>query len=65
MSRYSDMTPAQVADALHEYQLWRKGAGKYDWNPDFDMKGPEPMPYTPKELTAIEDRAIEILRGLV
>lgn len=44
---------AEVAERLKTYQMWRRGKPPYD--------GVRCQPYSPKELGAIIDRAIELL----
>lgn len=54
--------PISVAEALKEYQLYRKGKGKYKWHEAPERN--EPMPFTCEELTKIEDAAIKFLSRL-
>lgn len=54
MDAISKATPAQIADMLKTYQTWRMELPPYD--------GANCQPYSPKELNAIIDRAIELLK---
>lgn len=56
--------PNSVADALAEYQLWRRGQGKYGENEVTAEYVHVPCPFDPKELGEIEDAAIAFLRGI-
>jgi len=55
-------SPKEVARLLQEYQDWRKGVGKYAWNPDPEKN--ESIPFTPQQLTQIEEAAIDFLSKL-
>ena len=52
-----EMSPAEVAKALAEYNKWRRGDLPYKSGMD-----PRRMPYSTKEFGAIVDRAVEILK---
>lgn len=58
------MTPIEVAEALEEHQRWRRGEGKYDWDPQDPKSVHAPMPFNPKELGEIEDQAIKYLKSI-
>lgn len=51
------MSAAEIAKQLVEYQAWRRGESPYDYG-----LVPHPHPFTPYELGAIIDRAVEILK---
>ena len=52
-----EATPMQIAGCLKEYQAWRRGESPYDYG-----LVPLPQPFEPRELGAIVDRAIELLK---
>lgn len=52
------MSAAEVAEQLQEYQKYRRGEPPYDYGIT-----PHRQPFTPYELGAIIDRAVEILKG--
>ena len=49
------MTPKETYEVLREFNLWRRGEGKYE---GFYQK----FPYTPKEIGIALDVAIEKLK---
>lgn len=49
------MPAAEVAEALVEYQKYRRGESPYQY-------GTDNMPFTPRELGDIINRAIELLK---
>lgn len=51
------MSAAKVAAQLQEYQKYRRGEPPYDYGIT-----PHRQPFTPRELGAIIDRAVEILK---
>lgn len=55
-------SPSAVADLLATYQRWRRGEGEFEWGED-PAKNREP-PFTPSELSAIENAAVGFLRRL-
>lgn len=50
------MSAAKCANALAEHNKWRRGEGKY-------AKACSPSPHEPHELSAIIERAVELLKG--
>lgn len=53
------LSPRFVAECMMEYQSWRRGMGRYEFN--MDPKKNAPMPFCPKALGIIEDAAIQFL----
>lgn len=51
------MSAAEVAEALVEYNKWRRGDSPYKYGMD-----PRRMPFSTKQFGAIIDRAVEILK---
>lgn len=51
------MSAKEIAKHLVEYQKWRRGESPYDYG-----LVPKEHPFTPYELSAIIDRAVEILK---
>lgn len=51
------MSAAEVAKHLAEYQKYRRGESPYNYG-----LIPHPHPFTPYELGAIIDRAVELLK---
>jgi hypothetical protein len=51
------MSAAKVAKQLQEYQKYRRGEPPYDYGIT-----PHRQPFTPYELGAIIDRAVELLK---
>lgn len=54
----TSMSAADVAEQLQEYQKYRHGESPYDYGIT-----PHRQPFSAKELGAIIDRAIELLKG--
>ena len=48
------MSAAEIARQLQEHQKWRRGKPPYEY-------GGYNMPFSPRELGAIIDRAVELL----
>ena len=58
LDEIKEMSAAEVAKHLVEYQKWRRGEPPYNY-------GLTPKhPFTPYELGAIIDRAVKILKGV-
>jgi hypothetical protein len=57
LEQIKTMSSAEVAKQLVEYQKYRRGEPPYDYGVT-----PHRQPFTPKELGAIIDRAVEILK---
>lgn len=55
--------PKRVAWYLHEFQMWRRGKGKYEWNEDPNVRNAV-LPMTAKELGVVIDIAIKMLKGM-
>ena len=51
--------PKFVAECLVEYQAWRRGKGRYEY--DVVPKKNAPMPFCPLAIGIIEDAAIQFL----
>ena len=55
------MTPKEAYEVLREFNLWRRGEGKYAFSETPSEN--EPLPYTPKEISVALDVAIDTLEG--
>lgn len=55
------MTLKEAYEALREFQMWRRGEGRYRIQCD-DSLHLEPLPYSPKEVGIALDVAIETLK---
>jgi len=55
------MNKAKAIEILKEYNMWRKGAGKYAWNDDPSKNAN--FPYKGNELSEAIDYAIAFMRG--
>lgn len=53
------MTKKEAYEVLREFQMWRRGEGKYEWRETPSEN--EPLPYSPKTVGAALDVAIETL----
>lgn len=55
------MTPKEAYEVLREFQMWRRGEGKYriQWDGSLHL---EPLPYSPKEVGIALDVAIKTLK---
>lgn len=53
--------PKFVAECLREYQMWRKGKGKYGYDGDPEEYVPVQPPFCAEALSIVEDAAIEII----
>lgn len=51
------MTIEEAYEVLREFQMWRRGEGKYKWS-----KIPKGLPYSAKEVGVALDVAIETLK---
>lgn len=54
------MTKEEALEVLREFNLWRRGEGKYKWSETPSEN--EPLPYTPKEVGKALDVAIAVLK---
>ena len=55
------MTPKEAYEVLREFQMWRRGEGKYKWIPIVPSASPT-LPYSPTEVGKALDVAITMLK---
>lgn len=55
------MTKEEAYKILCEFNLWRRGKGKYKWIPTVPSANPT-FPYSPKEVGEALDVAIAVLK---
>jgi len=53
--------PRFVVECLRKYQRWRKGTGEYSFGGDPDSYVPQELPFSGRELSIVEDAAINII----
>lgn len=55
------MTPKEAYEVLREFQMWRRGKGKYKWIPTVPSASAT-FPYHPKVVGIALDVAIDTLK---